>query len=81
MEIKMPSQHFMNSRDPVLPPAPAGLVRTWSRGRAGSLTSHTLNSTAPDVLHHRHAEKGSAMHRYFKILSSEVCAVKSWCAY
>ncbi len=24
-----------------------------------SLTSHTLNSTAPDVLHHRHAEKGS----------------------
>ncbi len=26
---------------------------------SSSLTSHTLNSTAPDVLHHRHAEKGS----------------------
>ncbi len=22
LEIKMPSQHFMNSRDPVLPPGP-----------------------------------------------------------
>ncbi len=32
----------------------------WIKGGAvPSLTSHTLNSTAPDVLHHRHAEKGS----------------------
>ncbi len=49
------------------------MVEGWARSQVISLTSHTLNSTAPDVLHHWHAREGLVHMPY------STCAISRFC--